>query len=81
MSITNIAKLISKETKAKINFIKNTNDPRSYNLDSSKLLRTGFKPRKKIINAIREFKAAFITGKFKDKPNFHSIKWLKEKIK
>lgn len=80
MSIKNIAKLISKETNSRINYLKNTNDPRSYNLDSSKLLRLGFKPKKKIIDAIKEFKDAYNKGKFKDKPNFHSIKWLKTKI-
>ena len=80
MSIKNIARLISNETNSRINYLKNTNDPRSYNLDSSKLLRLGFKPKKKIIDAIKEFKDVYNKGKFKDKPNFHSIKWLKTKI-
>ena len=77
LSIFNIAKIISKEIGAQIKLKKDYSDPRSYNLDSSKLLKIGFKPKKRIIDAIKEFKFAFKSGEFKDKPNFHSIKWLK----
>jgi nucleoside-diphosphate-sugar epimerase len=81
LSILNIAKLICKIIPSKIRIIKNTNDPRSYNLDSSKLLKLGFVPRKKIIDSIYEFKNFYNTGKFIEKPNFHSIQWLKKKLK
>ena len=77
----NIASLISDNITSKIKIIKNTNDPRSYNLDSSKLLRLGFVPKKKIIDAIQEFKNFYNAGKFIEKSNFHSIQWLKKKIK
>jgi len=81
LSIGEIAKKIAKETNAKIKYKINTNDPRSYNLDSSKLLRLGFKPKKKILDAIQEFKIAYKNGQFKDRPNFHSVKWLMQKKK
>ena len=81
LSIAEIAKKIAKETNAKIKYKINTNDPRSYNLDSSKLLRLGFKPKKKILDAIQEFKIAYKNGQFKDRPNFHSVKWLTQKKK
>jgi nucleoside-diphosphate-sugar epimerase len=81
LSILNIASLISDNITSKIKIIKNTNDPRSYNLDSSKLLRLGFVPKKKIIDAIQEFKNFYNAGKFIEKSNFHSIQWLKKKIK
>ncbi len=81
LSISNIAKKIASETNAKIKYRVNTNDPRSYNLDSTKLLRLGFKPKKKILDAIQEFKLAYKIGEFKDKPNFHSVKWLMQKKK
>lgn len=45
ISILDIAKTISSKLGAEIE-IKPSNDPRSYRLDSSKLLATGFKPRK-----------------------------------
>jgi nucleoside-diphosphate-sugar epimerase len=81
LSILNIAKLICKNIPSKIRIIKNTNDPRSYNLDSSKLLKIGFVPQKKIIDAIQEFKNFYNAGKFIEKSNFHSIQWLKQKLK
>ena len=77
LSILEIAKVISEEIGATIEVKKDYTDPRSYNLDSTKLLKSGFRPKKKIIDAIKEFKLAYKSGKFKDKPNFHSIKWLK----
>jgi nucleoside-diphosphate-sugar epimerase len=81
LSIIDIAKKISKIIKAKIIIRKNSNDARSYNLDSSKLLKIGFRPKKKISDAIMELKDLYNKNILKDKPNFHSIKWLKKKLK
>ena len=81
LSIIDIAKKISKIIKSKIIIKKNSSDARSYNLDSSKLLKTGFRPKKKISDAIIELKDLYNKNILKDKPNFHSIKWLKKKIK
>ena len=77
LSILQIAKKISKKIKSNIVIKKNHNDARSYNLDSTKLLKTGFKPRKNINDAINELKDLYEKKKLLDKPNFHSIKWLK----
>ena len=79
LSILQIAKIISKKIGADIKIVKNTHDKRSYNLDSSKLLSLGFKPKKKIEDAINELKDLYEKKVFIDKPNFHSIKWLKKK--
>ena len=81
LSIIDIAKKISKIIKSKIIIKKNSSDARSYNLDSSKLLKTGFRPKKKISDAIIELKDLYNKNILKDKPNFHSIKWLKKKLK
>ena len=81
LSILNIAKKIRKEIPSKIKIIKNSNDPRSYNLDATRLLKIGFRPKKKISNAINEIKEAYLSGKLKDKKNFYSVKWLKGKLK
>ena len=80
LSILQIAKKISKKIKSKIIIKKNHNDARSYNLDSTKLLKTGFKPKKDIDDAIYEIKELYYKRKLIDKPNFHSIKWLKSKL-
>ena len=80
LSILQIAKKISKKIKSNIIIKKNHNDARSYNLDSTKLLKTGFKPRKNINDAVDELKDLYEKGKLLDKPNFHSIKWLKSML-
>ena len=79
-SILEIAKKVASKTNSKIKILKDQNDPRSYRLDSSKLINSGFRPKKKYLNAIEEIKKLFIEKKLKDKPIFHSVKWLKKKI-
>tara|TARA_A100001388_G_scaffold267119_1_gene240908 strand:- start:1275 stop:2213 length:939 start_codon:yes stop_codon:yes gene_type:complete len=79
LSINKIAKLVAKKTKAKI--FKNKNfDPRSYRVDSNKLLNTGFFPKKNISNAIDELIFKFNENNLKVEPNFFSVKWLKKII-
>ncbi len=80
LSIIEIAKKISKIINSKIIIKKRLYDPRSYNLDSSKLLKTGFRPKKKIDNAIQELSELYKQKVLKDKPNYHSIKWLKKNL-
>ncbi len=81
ISILNIAKKVSSLTNSTIKIFKDRNDPRSYRLDSSKLLKLGFKPKKKYEDAIFEIKKQFENKKLKDKPNFYSVKWLKKRLK
>lgn len=80
-SIIKIAKEVALRTGAKIKVIKDQNDPRSYRLDSSKLIRLGFKPKKKFTDAISEIQKLYLQKKLKDHPSFHSVKWLKKIIK
>tara|TARA_B100000214_G_C23945140_1_gene617640 strand:- start:254 stop:1201 length:948 start_codon:yes stop_codon:yes gene_type:complete len=81
LSILKIAQIVSSEIPSKIKIIKKFADARSYNLDSSKLLSFGFKPKKGILDAIKELKNFYEEGKFVDKPNFHSISWLRKRLK
>jgi nucleoside-diphosphate-sugar epimerase len=64
ISILDIAKKISKITGCKIS-IKKSNDPRSYRLDSSKIISKGFKPRKNVDTAIYELISFFKKKNFK----------------
>ena len=80
-SILEISKIISNMIDAEIVIKKNMCDPRSYFLDSRKLLKTGFKPKKGIVDAIKELKYFYDNKILKDKKNYHSIKWLKQNIK
>lgn len=79
LSIKNIAKIVSKKVNAKIEINKNF-DLRSYRVDSSKLIKTGFRPKKNISFAIDELIQKFNANKLKVKPNFFSVKWLKKVI-
>ena len=49
--------------------------------DSSKIRKLGFIPEKKIIDAVTELKDLFIQKKLINKDNYHSLKWLKKKLK
>ena len=80
-SIIDIANQVSKKTGSTIRVFKDKNDPRSYRLDSSKLINAGFKPKKNFIDAIIEIINMHKDKKLKiDKKNF-SVKWLSHLIK
>lgn len=80
-SILNIAKLVQNKIPSKINIIKDKNDPRSYRLNSSKIVKIGFKPKKKIENAIDEISEMYNKKILKNQQNSYSLKWLKKVIK
>jgi len=80
MSILEIAKIIKKEIPCKISISK-INDIRSYRLDSSKLVKTGFKPKFSVKDAILEIKSLYKMKKLKISKNNFSVKWLKYLIK
>jgi nucleoside-diphosphate-sugar epimerase len=77
-SVAKIAKLIEKNIKSKLIFQKNKSDPRSYRLDSTKIINKGFKPKKGILSAIEELAKLYKNKKLRSRPNSHSLKWLKK---
>lgn len=77
LSILDIAKEVQKSLGCEID-ITPSNDPRSYRLDSSKLLKTGFTPKKGVANAITEIADAYNSGMLEDKTKFHNLAWMKE---
>ncbi len=78
ISISDMAKLIQKKTNCEIEF-QYSNDPRSYRQDSTKLLNTGFSPKKNISFAIDELILAFNEGKLDNKDEYHTVSWMKRK--
>ena len=76
LKIIDIAGIIATEFDVEFE-VKPSNDPRSYRLDSSKLIKTGFTPNKKVIDACREIYNALETGSLLDKPNFYNVSWMK----
>jgi len=77
LSILEIANLISAKIKSKIE-ISESNDPRSYRLDSSKLIKTGFEPNFNVNYAIDELIEIYQRGNLKDDDSFYTVKWMKK---
>jgi len=77
ISIIDIANIIASEIDTEI-IIKESDDPRSYRVNSDKLLATGFKPTKTVRDAIIEIKDLYESGKLEDKDEFYNLKWMEE---
>jgi len=80
-SILDIAEFVKKIIPSKITIFKDQSDPRSYKLDSTKIIKAGFKPKKKIRDAINELSEKYSKDILKQEASFHSLKWLKKIIK
>ena len=77
LTILDIAKKIKEKTGANIE-IKPSNDPRSYRVNSDKLLKTGFTPKRTVSHAIEEIRLAFQAGKLKDDDSKYNLRWMKQ---
>lgn len=77
ISIKEIANMVVSEIGGDIVF-KPSNDPRSYRVNSDKLLATGFTPKKNVASAIREIKIAYNEKTLSNEDKFHNLKWMKK---
>ncbi|MCX5805048.1 MAG: SDR family oxidoreductase [Proteobacteria bacterium] len=77
ISILDIAHMAAQLIPAEI-IVSESNDPRSYRLNADKLLSTGFKPKHKVIDAMREIIDAFNSGKLHDEDNWYNIRAMKQ---
>ena len=55
-----------------------SNDPRSYRVNSDKLLATGFKPKKTVEHAIQEVIEKYRSGILKNEEHFYNLKWMEK---
>jgi nucleoside-diphosphate-sugar epimerase len=76
LSIMKIAEKIKKKVTSEISILP-INDIRSYRLDSTKLLSTGFKNKYNVENAIDEIINKFKSGKLLDDESCYTVKWMK----
>ena len=76
LQILEIAQRVQLGTGAEIS-VSESNDPRSYRQDSSKLLATGFQPQFSVQNAIDEISNAYKGGELPDGENCYTVKWMK----
>jgi len=79
ISILDIAKLVTKHIPVEI-VVTESNDPRSYRVNSDKLLATGFKPKKTVEDAIREIIEKYRAGMLKDEEHFYNLKWMQKTV-
>ena len=75
ISIREIAERVVRIIPAEI-VVTPSNDPRSYRVNSDKLLATGFRPRKTVDDAIGEIVAEFQRGVLKDEDRWHNLRWM-----
>jgi nucleoside-diphosphate-sugar epimerase len=79
ISILDIAKLVIKHIPVEI-VVTESNDPRSYRINSDKLLATGFKPRKTVEDAIGEIVNAYKANTLKDEDRFYNLRWMEKTV-
>ena len=79
ISIREIAERVVRIIPAEI-VITPSNDPRSYRVNSDKLLATGFRPRKTVDDAISEIVAAFQRGTLKNEDRWHNLRWMQKEM-
>ena len=79
ISILDIANMVTKYIPVEIT-VTESNDPRSYRVNSDKLLATGFRPKKKVEDAIREIIDRFKVGTITDEDRFYNLKWMQQTV-
>ena len=76
LKILEIAQRVQQGTGSEI-VVSESNDPRSYRQDSSKLLATGFQPQFSVQSAIDEITTAYKNGELPDGETCYTVKWMK----
>jgi len=79
LSIMEIAQVVSNDIGAAI-VVSPSTDPRSYRVNSDKLLATGFKPKKTVKEAIGEIVSKYQLGVLRDEDRFHNLKWMQREV-
>ena len=79
ISIMDIARLVAKHVPAEI-VVTPSNDPRSYRVNSDKLLSTGFQPKKTVEDAVIELVGLYRQGALRDEERFHNLKWMQKAV-
>jgi nucleoside-diphosphate-sugar epimerase len=79
ISIMDIAERVQEHAPSKIT-VTESNDPRSYRVNSDRLLKAGFRPKKTVDDAIKELAHRFRSGELKDETRFHNLKWMQSEV-
>lgn len=79
ISILDIAERVARQVEAEI-VVTESNDPRSYRVNSDKLLATGFRPKKTVDDAISEIIQKYKSGELKDEERHYNLKWMEKEV-
>ncbi|MBI1905645.1 MAG: SDR family oxidoreductase [Rhodocyclales bacterium] len=79
LSILEIANMVAARIPAGIS-VAPSSDPRSYRVNSDRLLATGFQPRKTVADAIDELVVAYRDGRLRDEDRFHNLRWMQQTV-
>ncbi len=79
ITIMEIAERVTDHAPARIT-VTESNDPRSYRVNSDKLLATGFQPKKMVNDAIKDLVQRFRAGELKDEERFYNLKWMQREV-
>lgn len=79
LSIRAIAERVAARIPAEV-VVKPSNDPRSYRVNSDRLLQTGFQPKKTVDDAIREICDKYRAGELQDEDRFYNLRWMQRRM-
>lgn len=77
LTILEIAEMVVNRVGARIE-VKPSNDPRSYRVNSDRLLATGFRPKKSVSDAVNEIIEKFRSGVLTNEDRFHNLRWMQK---
>ena len=75
LSIREIADMVCDVAEAEI-AVSPSNDPRSYRVNSDRLLATGFQPKKTVRDAVTELAGLHAQGILRSEDMWHNLKWM-----
>ena len=79
ISILDIARMVTDHIPAEIVVTPST-DPRSYRINSDRLLKTGFRPKKTVADAIQELAGLYSQGVLVDEDRWHNLRWMQAEV-
>ena len=79
ISILDIAERVRRKVQAEV-VVTESNDPRSYRVNSDKLLATGFRPKKSVDDAIDDVIARHRSGELEDSEQCYNLKWMQRTV-
>lgn len=79
ISILDIASLVQKKVDCVL-AVTESNDPRSYRVNSDKLLSVGFRPKKTVEHAVNEIIERYRSGQLQDLEHWYNLKWMQKEV-